>query len=270
MPFTRNFDMSDWAPTLTDKTTVITMPTVDYSGATTDEQRLHLFTQALQTWTPLEGNPTVVPNTAEMIRMIESILEAIGEAKENPLTLGHYDSLVEMESYLLHIKDGLQRGVGGLTESQLQQLWEYLQRLYGDAQTGINTQTHADIMTGTVTQSIPGIRTIAESMGYKKDAVPDTAINWGKVSTAWGGLASVFPFCIPFDIIGMFRSFQHDARPLPPIDINILPFLGGDVGRIQMDLIGADFEPLVRILRIFLFLAFCVGLAFATGKVIGW
>jgi hypothetical protein len=273
MEYTRTYDPVT-VPVNGD-TVTITMPTVDYSAATTDEQKLHLFTQALQTWEPFADTAPLDPpvttfDIPAMIAQIDIANSAIAGVLDKPMTQEQYREMLEnMKEWFQHINGRLRTDAGALTQAQLQELWDILQRLQGKVKAGELTQAEADTMIQALLQEAARVESLAKELGYT-GTIAQSGINWGKVSTAWGGLASVFPFCIPFDIIGMFRSFEHDARPLPPIDVNILPFMPGETGRIQMDLIGADFEPIVRILRIFLFLGFCVGLMILTGKVIRW
>lgn len=75
-----------------------------------------------------------------------------------------------------------------------------------------------------------------------------------------GGLASVFPFCIPFDLVNMMRSLVAGRRA-PRIE---LPFVIPNLVNYTMVIDLAQFDSVATILRGMEFLAFAVGLAMVT------
>lgn len=75
-----------------------------------------------------------------------------------------------------------------------------------------------------------------------------------------GGLASVFPFCIPFDLVNMMRSLMAGRRA-PRIE---LPFVIPNLVNYTMVIDLAQFDSVATILRGMEFLAFAVGLAMVT------
>lgn len=75
-----------------------------------------------------------------------------------------------------------------------------------------------------------------------------------------GGLASVFPFCIPFDLVNMMRSLVAGRRA-PRIE---LPFVIPNLVNYTMVIDLSSFDSVASILRGMEFLAFAVGLAMVT------
>ena len=99
------------------------------------------------------------------------------------------------------------------------------------------------------------------------DAVPQTAVKDEAIEEyRANGLTNVFPFCIPFDIYRFF-SILVAEREAPHFDFT-LNFGALGAHDISVDL--AEWEQVATILRTIELLAFCVGLAFATSKVIKW
>lgn len=80
------------------------------------------------------------------------------------------------------------------------------------------------------------------------------------------GLTTVFPFCIPFDIY-RFLSILTAEREAPHFEFN-LNF--GELGSHEIEVDLSEWESVAAVLRTIELLAFCVGLAFATSKVIKW
>lgn len=75
-----------------------------------------------------------------------------------------------------------------------------------------------------------------------------------------GGLAGVFPFCIPFDLVNMMRSLMA-GRKAPRIE---LPFVIPNLVDYTMVIDLSSFDSVASILRGMEFLAFAVGLAMVT------
>lgn len=99
------------------------------------------------------------------------------------------------------------------------------------------------------------------------DAVPQTAVKDEAIEEyRANGLTNVFPFCIPFDIY-RFLSILVAEREAPHFEFQ-LDF--GRVGAYDMEIDLSEFEEAVKVLRILELLAFCVGLAVLTSKVIKW
>lgn len=114
-----------------------------------------------------------------------------------------------------------------------------------------------DTVTQTTNETKDAIDEITEGI----NAEPDTSIDY-KVS-----LTRVFPFCIPFDIYRLSNAFI--AEPVTPsIDYTFtLPFLDFEY-TLELDL--SDFDGVASLLRSCEYIAFCIGLAIATSKVIKW
>jgi hypothetical protein len=100
--------------------------------------------------------------------------------------------------------------------------------------------------------------------------IAETGVKWQKLSTSWGRLATVFPFCLPFDLIGIFTAFNAPPKNIEPITFNMLPFLGGDAGNITLDFNQPGFDNLVKIFRTGMLILFAVGLIMATRGLITW
>lgn len=136
-----------------------------------------------------------------------------------------------------------------------------------EAGTRINTETHNNIVNNTInniinnTETKPDIRPEPDVPVY-----PDT-----DTGTTGEGLVKdwklVFPFCIPFDMIGLLRAM--DAEPVAPyfeIPLNIelinLHYI------FELDL--SVFDDVARIFRLCETVLFIAGLMLITGKVIKW
>lgn len=79
-----------------------------------------------------------------------------------------------------------------------------------------------------------------------------------------------FPFCIPFDIVRLFTSFSEEAEA-PHFHFCVIPenSFGLQNEAIYWDIDFADYDILVKILRVFLALAFTLWLIVITRRVIG-
>jgi hypothetical protein len=140
-----------------------------------------------------------------------------------------------------------------------------------------NQDTGADTGTGTDTGTQTGTCTqtaACECAKCKEKAgelpVTISGVNWGKLSASWGRLASVFPFCLPFDLIGIFTAFTAPPRELEPVTVNILPFLPGDAGMITLDFNIPGFDMLLKLFRTGVLILFSIGLIMATRGLITW
>ncbi|TCL59977.1 hypothetical protein EDD76_103168 [Kineothrix alysoides] len=95
--------------------------------------------------------------------------------------------------------------------------------------------------------------------------IPDNeGIGTDKMTKDWSG---IFPFCIPFDIIDLFRVLE--ATPVAPrweLPIRADTFHINYTFVIDM----AEFESLAKIFRTCETILFILGLALITGKVIKW
>lgn len=93
---------------------------------------------------------------------------------------------------------------------------------------------------------------------------PDGAIG-GKLSE----LSKKFPFCIPFDVVALFKGFGKDVvETAPRWEVSIdMPFIDYKwIVVIDMK----DYEKYVKIFRDGFYLLFLVGLFFTTRKLISW
>lgn len=80
-------------------------------------------------------------------------------------------------------------------------------------------------------------------------------------------LTTLFPFCIPFDIIALFQALAADPVA-PKFEVPfVIPSLGVDEIYV-IDL--SIFDEQMAILRKFELVTFILGLMFLTSKVIKW
>lgn len=93
---------------------------------------------------------------------------------------------------------------------------------------------------------------------------PDGAIG-GKLSE----LSKKFPFCIPFDVVALFKGFGKDVvETAPRWEVSIdMPFIDY-TWKVVVDM--KDYEKYVKIFRDGFYLLFLVGLFFTTRKLISW
>lgn len=100
-----------------------------------------------------------------------------------------------------------------------------------------------------------------EDIKEQLECTPDTSFNYQV------DLTTVFPFSIPFDIHRLVQAFNAD--PVAPHIV--IPFNVPSINlNYTFDLDFSQFNSLAIILRNLEFVAFCVGLAILTGKVIKW
>lgn len=116
-----------------------------------------------------------------------------------------------------------------------------------------------------VGEAVGQLEGISEGVGSISEAleVPTTS----EAPTFKFDLTTLFPFCIPFDIYRFVTMFN--ASPVAPhvqIPFNI-PAIGLQY---TFDLDFSDFNTVASVLRSVELIAFCVGLAILTSKVIRW
>jgi hypothetical protein len=99
---------------------------------------------------------------------------------------------------------------------------------------------------------------------------PAQSINWPQLRNSWSRLAQVFPFCLPFDLVGVFTAFAAEPKMIEPITVNILPFMPGNTGRITVDFNIPGLDTLVKIFRVGMLILFVIGLIMATRGLITW
>lgn len=120
--------------------------------------------------------------------------------------------------------------------------------------------------TDTITESIEGTTEAVESLTETIEDVFDTP-STQEISQFKFDLRELFPFCIPFDIYRLLRSF--DAEPISP-HVQF-PFVIDSLNfSYNIDLDFSVFDPVAQVLRTVEFIAYAIGLAWATGKVIKW
>ncbi len=105
---------------------------------------------------------------------------------------------------------------------------------------------------------------------YVDDAVPDTPyeeIDYGdnEPYIMTGDLTTLFPFCIPFDLIRLFKVFKADAK-VPYWEVPIKSETFNIDYAFVIDF--SQFESLVQILRILETIGFILGLILATRALI--
>jgi hypothetical protein len=208
-------------------------------------------------------DPTILANClAELTAQIDAISGILGG---NPAEDAR-EAMEKMKEYLEWIRQRLRDGAG--TADLYRRLWEILQRLR-QARTEIPLD-HKKALE----QEQDGIRTIAEELGLAKEGTQTDAkeeeIKWSRLSEGWSGLGTVFPFCIPFDLINIFSSFQAEPQKLEPVKVNIAPFLPNDAGVMTLDFNMKEFDLVFKIIRTGILLLFVVGLARATSSLIKW
>jgi len=172
---------------------------------------------------------------------IEQTTEQIAESITEPITQTQTQTQQE-------IRDSTQTITQTITDTQTQTQ----EKLEDITQTITDTQTQTQEKLEDITQTIEDAT-----------SVPDQT-SWDKVKK---DLHGVFPFCIPWDIYGMLNAFNAEPRA-PYFEY---PF---KIPRINLDytleLDFKDFDPVAQTLRTVELIAFCVGLAILTSKVIRW
>lgn len=115
-------------------------------------------------------------------------------------------------------------------------------------------------------QTQQDIKDTAESIDSTMKDVKD-AIQPGEITPKKFDLRRLFPFCIPFDIHNMLKKF--DAQPQAP-HVQ-LPFVIESIGfSYTFDLDFSAFDGLAAAMRTIELIVYCLGLAWATSKVIKW
>lgn len=126
-----------------------------------------------------------------------------------------------------------------------------------------------DITTAETDKTAPMTATqagVISQGGVKVETETDVVIPEYTGEYAVNGLTSIFPFCIPFDIYDFFSVLVAE-REAPKFNFNLnFGKYGGTP--IEVDLSGWD--SVAKILRTVELMAFCVGLALATSKLIKW
>ena len=123
---------------------------------------------------------------------------------------------------------------------------------------------------------IPGSDANLQDLADNPSAVWDTAatgVYSGDIdlpSVPGNVWSDKFPFCIPFDIVRLFTSFAEEAEA-PHFHFCVIPenSFGLQNEAIYWDIDFADYDILVKILRVFIALAFTLWLIMITRKVIG-
>lgn len=120
-----------------------------------------------------------------------------------------------------------------------------------------------------VTPDLTGIAGVLSNILSWLKSLPRTIVGQGALDFSKFNniaLSGVFPFCIPFDLINVFKSF-NGVQPIEPkwvIDLSATPLKAG--GQIVLDL--TQFGVWVSIIRYFCYASFVVGLILITRKVI--
>lgn len=101
---------------------------------------------------------------------------------------------------------------------------------------------------------------------YVNNPDPMPVIEGGFATTY--GLMDYFPFCIPSDIVSIYKLFEtdEDARAAPYIDWNIKIDRFGIDEHIVLDF--SVFDSSAEVCRILMFITFCFGLLLATKQII--
>jgi hypothetical protein len=103
-----------------------------------------------------------------------------------------------------------------------------------------------------------------------EDVIADTKIDFKPLSEGWSGIGSVFPFCLPFDLINMFSGMEAVPEPPKIVFESPLKAINPDWAKEPITLDLAPFEPAAAVVRTFVLGLWVLGLIFATGKVIKW
>ena len=157
-----------------------------------------------------------------------------------------------------------------ITQTQTQTQQQIIDSTQTITQTITDTQTQTQEKLEDITQTITDTQTqtqekLEDITQTIEDAtsVPDQT-SWDKVKK---DLHGVFPFCIPWDIYGMLNAFNAEPRA-PYFEYPFkIPSINLDY-TLEMDF--KDFDPVAQTLRTVELIAFCVGLAILTSKVIRW
>lgn len=177
----------------------------------------------------------------EIAQQVEQTTEGIAESITDPIT----QTQTQTQQQII---DSTQTITDTITQTQTQ-TQEQLQDI---AQTITETQTQTQEQLQDITQTITDITSVPEPT------------SWDKVKK---DLHGVFPFCIPWDIYGMLNAFNAEPQA-PHFEYPFqIPSINLDY---TLDLDFSDFDPVAQTLRTVELIAFCVGLAILTSKVIRW
>jgi len=148
-----------------------------------------------------------------------------------------------------------------VTEAQYKALKEIIDGQRDLINTGDLTQEKVDGMT----QEIDGAKIIAGSQtdtGAGTDTDTDTGADLKPIT-----FPHVFPFCIPFDIADILKSFRATSKaPIFDVSLPLLP--NSAPAEFTLDL--TVISPVMPILRFFILIFFALGLAKLTSRVIKW
>ena len=127
-----------------------------------------------------------------------------------------------------------------------------------------SSTVYQDLTTaGTVPMTSTQSTTLTEAGVTTQTAVKVEAMD----QYARPSLTNVFPFCIPFDIY-RFLNILAAEREAPHFEFEL--DFGAELGAHSIEVDLSEWETVAAILRTIELLGFCVGLAFATSKVIKW
>lgn len=119
------------------------------------------------------------------------------------------------------------------------------------------------------TYPVPGINDVPAIIDQpefpEEPNLDDNAID-ESLQFAMPDLKDIFPFCLPWDIYDIFQKFRAERRA-PAIDWDFESDLYGFSYHVHLDL--EDFDVAAEIFRLLFLIAFIVGLAVATRKLIG-
>ena len=132
---------------------------------------------------------------------------------------------------------------------------------YGDITSGDKDAPVTQTQSGVLTQSGVKVQTDEEVKQEVIEGIKSELKGYEVV-----GLTSIFPFCIPFDIYN-FLSVLVAEREAPHFEF-VLDF--GALGVQEMEVDLSSWETAAQILRTLELMAFCIGLALATSKLIKW
>lgn len=129
-----------------------------------------------------------------------------------------------------------------------------------------STRTETDSSTGSTSQT----QTQTGTQAVPNSATSNPAISSAQATTTFNGatltLAEIFPFCIPFDILSMFRGLAV-GRETPHFDVRLF-YPGWLDYTYTFDF--SDFEDIASVLRTCELAAFAIGLAAVTRRFIKW
>lgn len=206
--------------------------------------------------TPVTPTPVPTPVTD----ILDGINTQIGQLDGIGNDIGNIaDHLDDLGDTLDDVNEGI-ADIPGAIEGQTGVISGAINHAISDIQSAIGTQTGA--LTGAIDDVTDAVDSLEDTL-VDALAVPSAA----EAANFKFNLSTLFPFCIPFDIVRMLNAFDGIAAAPHyriPIVIDSIGF------SYTLDLDFQIFDPVAAVLRQVELIAFGIALAYATSKVIRW